>query len=41
MYAQLGLTGAPDRFSAAAWGGLPPNHAVGEVAALFPRKDLI
>ena len=39
IYAQLGLAGAPDRFSAAKWGVLPPGHTVGEVAPLFPRKD--
>jgi methionyl-tRNA synthetase len=39
IYAQLGLSGAPEKFSAAAWGGLPAGHAIGEPAALFPRKD--
>jgi methionyl-tRNA synthetase len=39
IYAQLGLTGAPDKFSEAAWGGLQPGHKIGEPAPLFPRKD--
>ena len=39
IFAQLGLSGAPDQFSAAAWGGLPAGHALGEPAPLFPRKD--
>ena len=40
IYAQLGLTGAPEKFSEAAWGRLAAGHAIGEPAALFPRKDL-
>jgi methionyl-tRNA synthetase len=40
IYAQLGLTGTPDKFSAAAWGGLTAGHTIGEPAALFPRKDI-
>ena len=40
IYAQLGLTGAPDKFSAAAWGGLNAGHTIGEPAPLFPRKDV-
>jgi methionyl-tRNA synthetase len=39
IYAQLGLTGAPDRFAAARWGGLQPGHVIGSPAPLFPRKD--
>jgi methionyl-tRNA synthetase len=39
IYAQLGLTGAPDKFSEAVWGGLKPGHKIGEPAPLFPRKD--
>jgi methionyl-tRNA synthetase len=39
IYAQLGITGVPDKFQAAEWGGLTPGHAIGEPAALFPRKD--
>ena len=39
IYAQLGLSGAPNRMSAAAWGGLNAGHNIGEPAALFPRKD--
>jgi methionyl-tRNA synthetase len=39
IYAQLGLTGVPDRFSEAAWGGLRAGHKIGEPAPLFPRKE--
>lgn len=39
IYAQLGLKGEPNNFSAAVWGGLAPGHQIGEVAPLFPRKD--
>ena len=39
IYAQLGLSGAPDRFSAARWGGLEVGHSIGTPAALFPRKE--
>ncbi len=39
IYAQLGLQGEPDKFSAAAWGGLNAGQQIGEPAALFPRKD--
>jgi methionyl-tRNA synthetase len=39
IYAQLGLSGSPDKLSAAAWGGLQAGHDIGEPAALFPRKD--
>lgn len=38
--AQLGLKGEPDKFSAAAWGGLAGGHQIGEPAPLFPRKDV-
>jgi methionyl-tRNA synthetase len=40
IYSQLGLTGAPDRFSEAKWGGLAAGHAIGSPAPLFPRKDV-
>ena len=40
IYAQLGLPGSPDKFSAAAWGGLNAGQAIGEPAPLFPRKDV-
>ena len=40
IYAQLGLKGAPEKFSEATWGRLTAGHAIGEPAALFPRKDL-
>jgi methionyl-tRNA synthetase len=39
IYAQLGLPGLPDKFSAAAWGGLARGHAIGTPAPLFPRKE--
>jgi methionyl-tRNA synthetase len=39
IYAQLGLSGSPDKMSAAAWGGLNAGHNIGEPAALFPRRD--
>lgn len=39
IYAQLGLTGAPDKFDQAKWGGLQAGHKIGEPAPLFPRKD--
>jgi methionyl-tRNA synthetase len=39
IYAQLGLSGAPNKFADAQWGGLTSGHAIGEPAALFPRKD--
>ena len=40
IYAQLGLTGAPDKLDAAIWGSLPAGHTIGEPAPLFPRKDV-
>jgi methionyl-tRNA synthetase len=40
IYAQLGLAGAPDKFSAGAWGGLVPGHQIGEPVPLFPRKEV-
>lgn len=39
IYAQLALTGAPDSFAAAAWGGLAAGHAIGTPEPLFPRKE--
>jgi methionyl-tRNA synthetase len=39
IYAQLGLSGSPEKFSAATWGGLTAGHTIGEPSALFPRKD--
>jgi methionyl-tRNA synthetase len=39
IYAQLGLTGAPDQLEAATWGGLSAGHKIGEPAPLFPRKE--
>jgi len=39
IYAQLGLTGIPDKFDAAAWGGLSAGHKIGEPAPLFPRRE--
>jgi len=40
IYAQLGLSAAPDKFSAASWGGLQAEHIIGTPAALFPKKDV-
>ena len=37
--AQLGLAGAPDKFSGARWGGLAAGHSIGTPAPLFPRKE--
>jgi len=39
IYAQLGLSGAPDKFAAAGWGGLKAGHSIGTPAALFPKKE--
>jgi len=39
IYGQLGLKDLPERFSSAKWGGLPAGHAIGEVGALFPRRE--
>ncbi len=39
IYGQLGLTGLPDKFSEARWGGLAAGHAIGTPAALFPKKE--
>ena len=36
---KLGLSGEPNKFADAKWGGLAAGHAIGEPAALFPRKD--
>jgi len=41
IYSQLGLSGAPDQFAGAKWGGLPVGHAIGAPAPLFPRRDEI
>ncbi len=37
--AQLGLSGEPNQFSAAAWGGLSGGHTIGTPAPLFPIKE--
>ena len=39
IYEQLGLTGEPNQFTGATWGGLTAGHTIGEPAPLFPRKD--
>ena len=39
IFAQLNLPGTPGQFAASEWGGLAGGHAIGEPAALFPRKD--
>jgi methionyl-tRNA synthetase len=40
IYAQLGLTGSPDKLEAATWGRLQQGQVIGELAPLFPRKDV-
>ncbi len=40
IYAQLGLSGAPDKFELSKWGGLPSSHKVSSPVPLFPRKDV-
>jgi methionyl-tRNA synthetase len=40
IYAQLGLPGAPDQFSAAHWGGLKAGQTIGAPAALFPVREV-
>jgi len=39
IFSQLNLKDSPEKFSAATWGGLNSGHAIGEPAALFPRKE--
>ncbi|HEY1716854.1 MAG TPA: methionine--tRNA ligase [Verrucomicrobiae bacterium] len=39
IYAQLGLTEVPEKFSESVWGKLKPGHAIGEPSPLFPRKE--
>ncbi|MFM7101279.1 MAG: hypothetical protein ACKO3N_08910 [Verrucomicrobiota bacterium] len=39
IQAQLGLTGEPNVWTGAAWGGLTAGHRVGNPEPLFPRKD--
>lgn len=39
IFAQIGLSGRPDQFAAAAWGQLPPGHCIADPAPLFPRRD--
>ena len=41
IYAQLGLTSAPDKLADAAWGRVQAGHTMGEPAPLFPRKDVV
>jgi methionyl-tRNA synthetase len=40
IYAQLGLSGEPNQFAAARWGGLTPGQAIGAPAPLFPKKEV-
>ena len=40
IYGQLGLSGEPNRFELARWGGLAAGHSIGTPAPLFPRKDM-
>ena len=39
MFRQIGMPGAPDRFSQTAWGGVQPGQRIGEVLPLFPIKE--
>ncbi|MEI7733062.1 MAG: class I tRNA ligase family protein [Verrucomicrobiota bacterium] len=39
IYAQLALPGEPRLLTEASWGGIQPGHTIGEVQALFPRRD--
>lgn len=39
IFAQLGLSGNPDRLADASWGRMEPGQPIGEPAALFPRRD--
>jgi methionyl-tRNA synthetase len=39
IYAQLGLSGVPDKFAESSWGGLKAGHSIGTPAALFPKKE--
>ncbi|HNQ74448.1 MAG TPA: methionine--tRNA ligase [Verrucomicrobiota bacterium] len=39
IFAQLGLTGEPDKFALSAWGGLPAGHHCNDPVPLFPRRD--
>ena len=38
IYAQLGLSEAPDKLAAAQWGGLKEGHSIAMPSALFPKK---
>jgi methionyl-tRNA synthetase len=40
IYGQLGLSGAPDSFASARWGGLAAGHAIGAPTPLFPKKEI-
>lgn len=40
IYAQLGLSGEPNKFAEATWGRLQAGHKIGEPSPLFPRKDV-
>jgi len=39
LWRQLALPGSPSSFANSTWGGLPPGHKIGDIAALFPRRD--
>jgi methionyl-tRNA synthetase len=39
LYSQIGLSGTPDKYEAARWGGLVAGNAIGAPAPLFPRKE--
>ncbi|MBN2505915.1 MAG: methionine--tRNA ligase [Verrucomicrobia bacterium] len=40
LFGQLGLAHPPDRIAAAAWGGLSPGQALGDITPLFPRREV-
>ena len=39
IFKQLALPGSPQHLAEAAWGGMASGHTIGEIAALFPRRD--
>jgi methionyl-tRNA synthetase len=41
IYAQLGLSGSPNKMTEAVWGGLNCGHKIAEPVPLFPRKELL
>jgi methionyl-tRNA synthetase len=39
IYAQLGLTDSPARFTETRWGVLAPGHKISDPVPLFPIKE--